>query len=125
MTDKPFAFRPRGVLRTRFEAFMKKQGLNANQAALKLLEAGLNASEAKAAPKAPRQPLPPTNPVRPAFEHPDPPAALAGLPSTMTLGGVPVVLDPVVAPPKATMTEREAREAFWRKTGAFNPKGKK
>jgi hypothetical protein len=24
-----------------------------------------------------------------------------------------------------TMTEREARDAFWRKRGVFNPKGKK
>lgn len=26
--------------------------------------------------------------------------------------------------PAQQMTDREARDAFWRKTGAFNPKGK-
>ncbi len=36
----------------------------------------------------------------------------------------PALAATAIPTPAQQMTEREARDAFWRKTGAFNPKGK-
>lgn len=87
----------------RVEAFAKSEGKNRMAAILALIERGLDrGGEVVAATPSPKT----------SFSH--------GRTKTVVIEaarGPDAVSEP--------MTSREARDAFWRKTGAFNPKGKK